>query len=266
MRWTNALFPMPLLGLAAMPLHATDTAKVNTDAAVRIEDFTIPTPGEFFSAVDAIGRPAWGQLVRAETPPSSDSREMIALSLGTLVADGYVAVEAQDGQAVKNIGKQILDLAKKLNVSQSVLGRAGSIADFADANDWNALREEIEATQNEVKLDMAEQKDDRLVTLVTAAAWVRGTELASAIVARTYSPEAAGLLCQPGVASFLVERLNALPENTRTLEQVTALRNALASAQKLVTDGPPSQEQALEISMLMREALAPVSPAPKSSP
>ena len=92
------------------------------------------------------------------------------------MADGYIAVEAQDSQGVKNIGKEIINLAKKLNVSQSVLGRGNSINDFADNNDWNALREELEATQNEVKLDMFEQKDNNLVTLVTLGAWIRGTE------------------------------------------------------------------------------------------
>ena len=48
----------------------------------------------------------------------------MALNLGTLIADGYIAVEAHDGQQVKNIGKDVLALAKKLSVSQSVLARS----------------------------------------------------------------------------------------------------------------------------------------------
>jgi hypothetical protein len=121
------------------------------------------------------------------TPENTSNRYQIALILGTLVADGYIAVEAQDSQGVKNIGKEIINLAKKLNVSQSVLGRGNSINDFAENNDWNALREELEATQNEVKLDMFEQKDNSLVTLVTLGAWVRGTELASSLIERSHA-------------------------------------------------------------------------------
>ena len=124
-------------------------------------------PGEFFAAINKLDRPNWKQLVRVGTPEATSNRAQIALVLGTLVADGYIAVEAQDGQGVKNIGKEIINLAKKLNVSQSVLGRGNSINDFAENNDWNALREELEATQNEVKLDMFEQKDSNLVTLVS---------------------------------------------------------------------------------------------------
>ena len=157
-----ALLALPVAGLQAAESPMTPA---QVEQVVRIESLTIPMPGEFFAAINKLDRPNWKQLVRTGTPEATASRSQIALMLGTLVADGYIAVEAQDGQGVKNIGKEIINLAKKLNVSQSVLGRGNSINDFAENNDWNALREELEATQNEVKLDMFEQKDSYLVTL-----------------------------------------------------------------------------------------------------
>ena len=171
-------------------------------------------PGEFFAAINKLERPNWKQLVRTGTPEATANRAQIALVLGTLVADGYIAVEAQDGQGVKNIGKEIINLAKKLNVSQSVLGRGNSINDFAENNDWNALREELEATQNEVKLDMFEQKDSNLVTLVSLGAWVRGTELASGLIERSYTPE----VCPP-LAPASHHRVSSWNKSTRSLRQ-----------------------------------------------
>jgi hypothetical protein len=156
------------------------------DQAVRIESLTITMPGEFFAAITRPPKPA---LVRVNE--ATANRAQIALVLGTLVADGYIAVEAQDGQGVKNIGKEIINLAKKLNVSQSVLGRGNSINDFAENNDWNALREELEATQNEVKLDMFEQKDSNLVTLVSLGAW--GEPNCQRSVERAYTRRRAAL-------------------------------------------------------------------------
>ena len=38
----------------------------------------------------------------------------MALNLGGLIADGYIAVEAEDAQQVKNIGADIMALAKPL--------------------------------------------------------------------------------------------------------------------------------------------------------
>ena len=40
---------------------------------------------------------------------------------GVFIADGFIAVEAKDGQQVKNIGSDIIKLAKALGVSEAVL-------------------------------------------------------------------------------------------------------------------------------------------------
>ena len=42
----------------------------------------------------------------------STDRAQMALNLGTLIADGYIAVEAHDGQQVKNVGKDVLAIAR----------------------------------------------------------------------------------------------------------------------------------------------------------
>src|SRR2546430_15117850 len=87
------------------------------------------------------------------------SRAQIALNLGSLIADGFVAVEAKDSQQVKNIGSDIIKLAKALGVSQNLLSRGNSINEFAENNEWDTLQEELEATQNEVKSSMQSHSD-----------------------------------------------------------------------------------------------------------
>src|SRR5260370_38414253 len=75
----------------------------------------------------------------------------IALNLGGLIADGFIAVEAKDSQQVKNIGSDIIKLSKALGVSENLLSRGNSINKFAENNEWDTLQEELKATQNEVK-------------------------------------------------------------------------------------------------------------------
>ncbi len=219
--------------------------------AVRIESLTIPTPGEFFVAITKQSQPDWKAVTRSVAPTSSDSRAQIALELGTFVAEGYIAVEAQDSQGVKNIGREIISLAKKLNVSQSVLGRGNSISDFAQANDWTALREELDATQNEVKLDMVEQKDSSLVTLVTVGAWIRGTEIASGLIAKGYTPETARLLRQPAIIEYLLSQVAALPPALREDPIVAFLEGTLKKSLPLVEQPIPSEQAVKDFHDLM---------------
>lgn len=208
--------------------------KEQIHSVIRSEAVTIPTPGEFFSAMDENGQPNWTQMFAPKAAGPSSSREQMALMLGVLVADGYIAVEAQDGQGVKNTGKDIINLAKKLNVNQSVLSRGNSINDFAENNDWSALREELEATQNEVKLSMAEQKDQSLVILVTIGAWIRGMQVASDFTAKNYSPGLASLLRQPAIVEYLLSELGTLPEGIQKESFVVEVREKLQEALLLV--------------------------------
>ncbi len=206
--------------------------------AIQIESVSIPTPGEFFAAINKIDRPNWSQLARNSLVTNSTSRPQIALNLGTRVADGFIAVEAQDGQQVKNVGKDIIDLAKGIGVSQSILARGNSISDFAENNEWNSLKEELEATENEVKLQMAEQKDDELITLVSVGAWIRGTQAASIVISANYQPEAAQLLRQPDIVDYLVERLDALPERIKSDELVKSVQTGLNTLRGLIATEP----------------------------
>lgn len=222
--------------------------KEQLQSAVVSEAITIPTPGEFFAAMDEYGQPNWTQMFAPKAAQNTASRNQMALMLGVLVADGYIAVEAQDGQGVKNIGKEIINLAKKLNVSQSVLGRGNSISDFAENNDWSALREELEATQNEVKLSMVEQKDQDLVIMVSVGAWIRGTQVAAVFVSKNYNPGLAGLLRQPAIVEYLLDELNKLPEKLRDEPLIVELRAKLATVLPLVQtkDRAPLTQKAVE--------------------
>src|SRR6202035_6181985 len=167
---------------------------------------------EFFKAIEKGGKPNWTSQYRPPVSIKSTDRAQMALNLGTLIADGYIAVEAHDGQQVKNVGKDVLALAKNLSVSQSVLARSASITQFAETDAWDQLNEELEATQNEVKKALEENRDTDLITLVSIGGWIRGTQVVTGLLVQTYSPEVAKLLRQPNLVGYLRAKLDQLPQ------------------------------------------------------
>src|SRR6202023_2727381 len=220
--------------------------------AVTIDAITVPTPGEFFKAIDKGGKPTWASQFRPPTPIDATSRAQTALNLGTLSADGYIAVEAQDGQQVKNVGKDVLALAKKLSVSQTVLARSASIAQFAENNAWDQLNEELEATQNEVKKALEENRDTDLITLVSVGGWIRGTEVVTGRVIQNYSADDAKLLRQPALVSFLKTKLTNLPGKIQKDPLVQNVNRDLDGIQKMVSfpaDHVPSEGEVKDLNL-----------------
>jgi hypothetical protein len=208
--------------------------------AVKQDNFSVPTPGELLSALNKVGQPDWQAQYRPPIPTVYTSRPQIALNLGGLIADGYIAVEAEDSQQVKNVGQDIVTLAKTLGISEDVLRRGKSIEDFAENNEWSTLKEELDAVQNEVKMAMDQQHDDELTTLVTLGAWIRGTQAVTGWITANYSADAARLLRQPAIIALLRAKLAALPRRTQEDDLVKELDPRLKEMQEMVSF-PPGQ-------------------------
>ncbi|MEI6349513.1 MAG: hypothetical protein WCP06_00230 [Verrucomicrobiota bacterium] len=226
------------VGLA--PLTAQELA-----SAAKVDAVTIPSPGELMAALNKEAKPNWQTQYRPPIPTTFPSRIQIALNVGSLIADGYIAVEAEDSQQVKNIGKDIIALAKSLAVSESVIARGSSIVDFAEKNEWNSLKEEMEATQNEVKLALLEQNDSELVSLVSLGGWIRGVSVVSGWIAGNYTPGSAKLLRQPAVVALMRAKINELPEKMQADPLIKSIARQLADIEKLVSfssDTVPTQD------------------------
>jgi hypothetical protein len=221
-------------GASASPANSPLT-DAQLKAAIALDSLTVPTPGEFFKAIDKTGKPNWISQFRPPTPIGGVNRAQMALNLGTLIADGYIAVEAQDGQQVKNIGRDVLALAKKLSVSDSVLARGKSITQFAEDGSWDQLNEELEATQNEVKKALEENRDNDLITLVSIGGWIRGTQVVTGLLVESYNPETAKLLRQPALVGYLRSKLEQLPNKLRQEKLVVKVNTDLQNIANLVS-------------------------------
>ena len=214
----------------AKPLTAAEMGDV-----VSLDTFTVPSPGELFAALNKQCKPNWTAQARGPINTAYKDRAQAALNLGGLIADGYIAVEAQDAQQVKNIGRDILALAKTLGVSQEILARGASITAFADDNNWPSLREELESTQNEVKQAMEALHDDELVTLLSIGGWIRGTQAVSDVVLKNFSQNTSCILRQPSLVDFLRGKLDKLSPKTKDTTLMKAVDAGLAEMAKTVS-------------------------------
>src|ERR1700682_2819777 len=242
------------IGLAAQPatLSQDQLAK-----AIKTDSLTIPTPGELFAALEKPGTPDWAAQYRTPITPTYCNRAQIALILGGLIADGFIAVEAQDSQHVKNIGTDIVKLAKALGVSENGLSRGNSINEFAENNEWDALHEELEATQNEVKSSMQSHSDQDLVILVSVGGWVRGTQVVSAAVMQHYDARAAKVLRQPALVKLIHTKINDISPDLHNEPLVKDVSDQLNGIEKLVAF-PPGQAPSADEVRKVNEAVGKV--------
>src|SRR5437773_11112570 len=164
-------------GLALYAHGAQAPQHINiSQLSTTVEDVVVPLPNEIFGALNKLGAVNWKEHVRSDKGPNFTERPRIALLLGTVIADGFIAVQAEDAPTVKEIGQRVLGLAKGIGVGNSIPPHANVIVDAGDKRDRDNARADLDRTHNSEQQAMNEMLDDKLSQLVILGGGLRGNE------------------------------------------------------------------------------------------
>src|SRR5919109_641247 len=201
----------------------------------KVENVVVPLPNEIFGALNKLGSVNWREYVRTEKTRNFSERPRIALLLGTVIADGFIAVQAEDAPAVKEIGQRVLNLSKDIGVGNSITPHARAITEAADKRKWENVRQELDRTQSSVQAAMNELHDEKLSQLVSLGGWLRGTQILTAVVNKHFTQEGAELLHQPDLLRYFGDRLTGMPEYH--IPVVQSIKQALVEVRPLIDTG-----------------------------
>src|SRR5690349_10790727 len=98
MRPLAKLIAISLLAAGPFSIHAADAPR-HIDVqhySKNIDEVMVPLPNEIFSALGKLDSVNWKEFVRTNKGTNFTERPRIALLLGTVIADGFIAVQAED--------------------------------------------------------------------------------------------------------------------------------------------------------------------------
>ncbi len=224
--------------------------------AAAVDDVVVPVPSEIFNVLDKLGSPNWKAEMRGSLGRNTGNRAQVALLLGTVIAEGFIAVEAEDSERVKQIGQDVLELSSAINVRKAVIARSKSITEKADAKNWPAVRQELDGALHDVRGAMRELGDDDLAQLVSIGGWIRGTQVLTSIVSKNYSPDGAQLLNQPELLNFFSRRIDEMRSSRLKKEElVTRVRKLLRDIRPLIGKEQISAQSVGKINKMTSEVV-----------
>jgi len=204
--------------------------------ASMIEEVIVPDPGELFSLMDKLpGQPNWDSWVRSDFGKGTlTDRTRLALWFGTLIADGFIAVQAENVEGVTKAGRRILELAESLSLRDAVLPHSRAIIEACEAKDWPRVRRELDRTHKTVREQMEMMRDEDLAQYVSVAGWLRGTEVLTSLIVESYSQDKAEILNQPDLADHFLEQLSGLDAEGKAGEPVQAVISGLRKVRQVM--------------------------------
>ncbi len=232
---------LPALLLASLTLQAAPPAKIDVSKLPQqsrvIGDVIVPVPSEIFGVLDKLNsKIRWADVLRPMKGVAKPSGEQtqVALFLGTVIAEGFVAVEAEDSAQVEKIGNSVLSLSDALGVRKAVTKRANAIVQAGNNKDWKLVRKELDRALSEVRAAMAELGSEQLSQLVSLGGWLRGTEALCDVVAAAYSRDGADLLHQPVLLEYFSQQLDGLKGRYKKGEVIGKIQSGLKEIRPLL--------------------------------
>lgn len=231
--------------LADDPAEKPPAEELAPDGPLNLDDFpadyvdeiVVPVPGEILGVLDKLGESDWAAERRAPTRAKFRNRTGYALALGVSVAEGFVAVQAEDAAAVEVAGREVLRYAEALGLKPAVTRHCQAIFESGKAGDWNAVRRELDLTERTARATMEKMDDGDLAGLISIGGWARGTEVACAVIAKAFTMDKAELLNQPDLVSHFSIIIEGLEEDEQKKPKIVALSSALEKIEKLMGTG-----------------------------
>ena len=241
-KYRRILFVLPLaLALPAAALHAQDSTPAKKIDVSRftnnVEDVVIPVPSEIFLALDKLGgSPNWtGTLPGKESPARPKVQAQIALLLGDVIADGFIAVEAKDSKRVEDIGRRVIELSNALGVGRSVIPHCNAIIEAAKNDKWDQVRTELDKTQNSVRDAMKALHSKDESELVSIGGWLRGTDALTTLIRADYSADRADLLHQPDMVDTFDKQFEGMSPSVKADKMVMEVREGFKKIKTMMT-------------------------------
>ena len=217
------------------------------------------TPADFLDGIGHRVKARWRQLYREAPPPPSTVRPASAFTLGALMADSFLTMQALDAQQFRNNNQDILNYCRVLGLSEKLAPRLMAQGKLAEEANWDDLRQEVVDGHQELCRVMHEQRDDDLAMLVDLGIWTRLLDMVSTVVAESGEPTSWPLTVgSPALLREMQNRFAKLSPATRLHERIVPLGDFLGHlSRQWDNNEPPTAERVAKsqekIASLMRK-------------
>ncbi|CAN5681049.1 hypothetical protein BH11VER1_BH11VER1_16530 [soil metagenome] len=202
--------------------------------------------GDFLNILGQQTKALWRKLYRDPPPTPSTDRLKVAFTLGVLIADSHLKLQAGDAQKFRDNNQDLLAYCKVLGLSEKITPEVMAEGKMAETEDWNGLKEKVNGLRQLIMQLLKDQRDEDLSILVNLGVWMRLQEISSSLVLN--DPEITHkTLCigSPLLINDMIADFEKLTEVTRLDPLIAQLGKTLQHLQRYWSDvqEPVSMDQ-----------------------
>lgn len=203
-------------------------------AELGVNEFTAPAIKRIFDDLDKLSPLPADDLVREMPKRMPLDRTDLALEIGFLIADGFMAVQSLHMAKIEPLAKDLQRYGRALGAGDRVNRHAASLLENARKKNVEALKKELTATQRDVETDLIHLRDVDLAHLISLGGWLRALEVSSHAVEQKFTEERAQKLLRSDIADYYEGTIGALDPRISERANLKEMRKLLAELRDMM--------------------------------
>ncbi len=192
-----------------------------------VNQFTTPSIRKIFEDLNSLRPLPYDQLKREVPEKMPKDRTKLALALGGLLADGFLAVEAEKLLDLEPVGRALLKYAKVLGAGTRLSEHTNSILEHGALGDWGGLKTELAKTQKDVEKEMVMIRDVDAAHLISLGGWLRALEIGCAASLEPFDAKKAAVLSRADLAEYFLESIKMLEQRVQDKDHMKKIVKGL---------------------------------------
>ncbi len=213
-----------------------------------INMFTAPSIKRIFDDLDKLAPLPADELKHPMPERMPLNRSDLALEIGFLIADGFMAVQAGQMNKIEPLAKELSRYSRALGAGERVNRHAAGLLKSAENNDIEAVKKELSATQRDVETDLIHLRDVDLAHLISLGGWIRALEVGSRAVEKKYTLDRAKNLYREDITDYYEGSIASLDPRISERKDIMAMRIIIMDLRTIMTlkDGEEPTEDGVK--------------------
>ena len=233
-----------------------DDSHSNQELGINV--YTAPSISKIFAQLDNLPAIPEEYVLRNRPQNLPMDAGKLALQMGYLLADGFIAVRSGHMNDIKPIALELSRYGKAIGVGEKMNTYSASLLEHAEKGQLEEFKRILSTTQGAVNEELTALRDPDLAHLLALGGWVRALEAAAAAIEQRFEAAPAVVIFYPDAPAYFNEILSGLhPRTAKRLhvEQMSVLLEKLVSCMSLAPGEAPTQDKVRAI----RETAAAIS-------
>lgn len=192
-----------------------------------INVYTAPSITKIFDQLDTLPAIPEEYVLRNRPEKLPTHAGGLALEMGYLLADGFLAVRSGHMNDIKPIALDLTRYGNALGVGDKMNTHSASLLEHAEKGQLEEFKRILSNTQSDVNAELTSLRDPDLSHLIALGGWIRALEASAAALNERFDAEKAKVIFYPDAPEYFCEILQGVSPRTAKRMEIQKMSDLL---------------------------------------